>query len=132
MELKLPLCIIVSVVRQDIQECAHQIETLTCDVRNLEDWAYPLRHELSSGIDSVLPRLDEDWYFSRTRRLENTSQLGYCLFENLWWADIDFGNHNHHWHIQGQSNAKMLFAHTNKSVIGSYHEKAVVGSATEE
>ena len=68
--------VIVTVVWDDVEESANEIERVTSHVGDLKDWADTLADELGGGVDAFLLVLDEDGDFSGTRRLENLGQLG--------------------------------------------------------
>ena len=46
-ELERGRAIVLAVVREDVQECADEVERLASDIRDLKYWTYPLRNELS-------------------------------------------------------------------------------------
>ena len=114
-KLQWSIAVVVSVVWQDIQKRADQIEVRSGDIGDLENGTYSSRDELSlfsvsalhtsqhqkthSSVDAFLPVLDEDWDFASTRRFEDFGQLGNRLLENLRRANVDFGDDNHHRHI---------------------------------
>jgi len=52
-------------------------------------------------VDALLAVLDEDWNLPRSWRLENLGELGDGLLQNLRWANVDFGDDNHDWDVQG-------------------------------
>ena len=60
MEFEWCLSIVVAVVRQDIQECPHQVEALASNIGDLEDGAYPLADKLCRGLDGLITVLDEN------------------------------------------------------------------------
>ena len=108
MILKGCLSVVIAMVRQYVQKRSDQVQILACDIRYLEDRAYSLTNELSSGLDGFFMILDENWDFSCTWRFEYSGELRYCLLQNLRWANIDFGYDNHHRHIECQSNTQVL------------------------
>lgn len=67
--------IVMTVVWDDVEEGANEIERLTSYVGDLEDRADTLADELSGGIYAFLLVFDEDWNFPCARRLENLGQL---------------------------------------------------------
>ena len=67
--------VIVTVVWDDVEESANEIERVASYIGDLEDWADALTDELSSGVYAFLLVLDEDGDFSGTGRLENLGQL---------------------------------------------------------
>lgn len=69
MKLKRSFGIIVSMVRQNVQESPHQVKVLTSYIRYLKNGAYPLTDKLSSCLNCLLPVLNEYRYFPSTRRL---------------------------------------------------------------
>ena len=54
------LSIVVAVVRQDIQECPHQVEALASNIGDLEDRAYSLADKLCCGLDGLVTVLDKN------------------------------------------------------------------------
>lgn len=108
MEFKRSFGVIIPVVRKDIEERPHQVKALARNVRHLENGAYPLTDELGRCIDCLLPVLDENWYFPSPRGFEYSRQLGDSLLQDLGRANINFGDHHHHRHIEGKSNTQML------------------------
>lgn len=129
MELERRRAVVVPVVGQYVEEGADQVKIVSGDIRYLEDGAYSTRHELSRSVDALLLIADEDGYFPRARRFENFGELRYGLFQNLRRTDVDFGYADHDWHVQRESNAEVLFAHADKTVIRRNHQQTVVGLA---
>ena len=60
MEFERRLSIVVAMVRQDIQECPHQVEALASDIGDLEDGAYPLADKLCCSLDGLVTVFDEN------------------------------------------------------------------------
>ena len=120
------------------------------NIGDLEDGAYSLGDELSGGLNGLPTILDEDGDFASTRRLQDTGELGDGLFQDLWRANVDFGDDNHDRNIQSKSNAEVLsvgivsirlmgdddeldlLAHANQAIVGSDHQQAVVGTAAQQ
>lgn len=67
-----------------------------------------LRGQAYSSIYALLATLDEDWDFSRSRRLEDFGQLSNGLLEDVRRANIDFGDYHHDWNVERKSNSEML------------------------
>jgi len=67
-ELERSFCIIVSMMRKDVQENTDEIERFSCDVRDLEYRADSLRNELCGGINALFLVLDEDGDFASAWR----------------------------------------------------------------
>ena len=122
MELKRSIQVIVSMVREDIQELTDQIKALAGDVGDLEDWADAFGHELCGSIDALFTVLDEYGNFSRSWRFEDSRYLLDSLLQDLWWTDVDFGYDNHDGNIQRQCDAQVLFTHANEAIISCYHK----------
>ena len=100
----------MTVMRQDIEERPHKIETLTSNIGYLEDWTYPLADELCRCVHRLHSVFNEDWYLSCPLRLENADKLRNSLLQNLRWANIDLGDDHHDGHIQRKCNAQMFSA----------------------
>ena len=54
------LSIVVAMVRQNVQECPHQVEAFAGDIRDLEDRAYSLADKLCCGLDRLVTVLDKN------------------------------------------------------------------------
>lgn len=108
MEFEGPIGIVIAVVRQNIEERPDEIEAFAGDVGNLENGTYSLADELGSSLNGFIAVLDEDGDFPGAWRLEDAGQLSYGLLENLRWADVDFGDHHHDWHIECECDSKVL------------------------
>lgn len=119
-------------VRQNIQKRAYKVEIMARDVRDLENGAYSPGDELCSSVDALLSVLNENWDFPRALGFQYLGKLRYCLLQNLGRADIDFSDDDHDGYVESQGNTEMLFRHADEAVIGSNHEKAIVGLAGEE
>ena len=101
MKLERRVRVVVSVVRQDVQEGAHQVEALARDVGHLEDGADALGDELRGRVDRVLAVLDEDGDLARAGGLEDAGELGDGLLEDLRGEDVDFGDDDHDGDVEG-------------------------------
>ena len=121
-ELEWSFCIVMAMMRKDVQESPDEIQRLSSHIGDLEDRAYPLGNELSSCVDTLFPILDEDWDFACAWGFEDSRDLLNSLFEDLRWADVDFGDDYHDWDIQGQCDTKMLFTHSDETVVRCYHQ----------
>ena len=108
MEFELGLRVIMAMVRQDVQEGADEVERFACNIGDLEDRAYSLGDELSCSLDGLSTVLDKDGDFASTGRLQDTGELRDGLFQDLWRANVDFGDDNHDRNIQSQCNAEVL------------------------
>ena len=108
--MKLERCIgiVVAMVRQDIEERSHKIKAFSRDIGYLEDGTDPLTDELSCGFNSILAVFDKDWDFASTGRFQYSGYLSDGLLQDVWRTNINFGNDDHDWHIQGQGNTEML------------------------
>ena len=104
MEFEGPLRIIVVMLWENVEEGPNQIEGLACHVGHLEYRTYSLRYELAGGLNRLCTVLYENWNFAGTGRFQNPGQLSNGFLENLRRADINFGDYNHHRHIQGHGN----------------------------
>lgn len=142
--------VVVAVMRQDVEERSDEIKAFAGDVGHLENWTYPLADELGGSFDSLVTILDEDRDFSGARRLEYASKLRNCLLEDLRWANVNLGYHDHDRNIECECDTQMLpdldishwhvvsgipyglLAHTNQAVIRSHHEQAIVGAAAQK
>lgn len=108
MEFKGRPSVVIAMVRKYIQERSDQVQTLPCNVGYLKDRTYPLADELGSSLDGLFMVFDENRNFPCAWRFEYSSKLRYSLLQNLGWANIDFGYHNHHRHIECQRNSQVL------------------------
>lgn len=117
---------------EDVQKRPHQVETLSGDIRNLKDRAYPSGDELSCSIDALLAVLDEDGNFASSWRLENFGQLRDGLVEDVGRTNVDFGYHDHDRHIESKRDPEVFLGHANQTIICGNHEEAVIGFAAEE
>jgi hypothetical protein len=96
------------VVRQYVEEYPDKVEILAGDIRDLEDWADPSRHELGCRVYALSPILNEDWDFPGSRGFQNLGELRDRLFQDLRWTNIDFRYHNHDGNVEGEGYAEML------------------------
>ena len=100
--------IVVSMVRENVQECPHKVKALPCDVGYLEYRADSLAHKLRCSIDGLFAILDEHRNFSCPWRLQYFGELSDGILQDLGRAYIDFGDNNHDRHVKSQSNAQVL------------------------
>lgn len=126
------LGVVVAVVREDVEEGAHEVEAFAGHVRDLEDGADALGDELSGGRDGLLAVLDQDGNFARAGGFEDTRYLRDGLFEDVRRANVNFGDDDQDGDVKGQSNTEVFFGHADQAVISSDHEEAVVGGGGEE
>ena len=110
MELERGLGVVVSVMRQNVEESTDKVQTFASDVRNLKDRADTLRDELTSSLDGFLPVLDKDRDLSGTRRFEDAGELGDSLLQDLGRADVNFGDDYHDWDVECERDPKMFSA----------------------
>lgn len=61
-----------------------------------------------SSVDAILPVLYEDWDFAGAGGFEDFRELGYCLLEDLWGADVDFRDDDHDGDVEGEGDAEVL------------------------
>lgn len=131
-EFKRSIGVVVSMVWENIHERPHQIQRLSCDIRDLENRADSPRNELCRCVYAILPVLDEYWDFPRSLGFQNLGKLSDSLLENLGRTDIDFGDDYHYRDVESESDPQMLFRHSDQSIIGSDHQKSVIWLRTEE
>lgn len=105
MELERGVRVVASMVRQDIEECAHKIKVLPRNVGDEEDGTYPLAHELGCCVDAVLAILDEGRHLSSTGALEDFLDLRYRLLQDIGGRHVNFRDTNHDRYIEGESKA---------------------------
>ena len=101
--------VVMTVVGEDVEEGSDQVQTFTCYVADLEDGADALGDEGCGGVDRVLARFNEDGDLAGAWGLENAGQLHYGLLEDLGWADVNFGDHDHDGDVQCKSDTKVFF-----------------------
>ena len=107
-ELECRLGIVVTVVREDVEKRADQVQILARHVRDLKDGTYTLAHKLGGCIDALLVVLDENGYFPCPGALENPRDLGDGLLQNLRRADIDFRDNHQDRHVERQGQPEMF------------------------
>ena len=108
MELKWRLSIVITMMRQDIQEGPDKIKALPSNVRDLKDRTYPLADELGCGLNGLITVLDEDRNLLSSRGFQYPCQLGDSLLQNLRWTDINLSYDNHDRHIQCKRDTQVL------------------------
>ena len=121
MELKWCLSIVITMMRQDVQEGPHQVKVLPSDVGDLKNRAYSLADKLGCGLNGLITVLDEDRNFLRSRGFQYACQLGDSLLQNLRWANIDFGYDDHDRHVQCKRDTQVLsgFPVSNLTIFGA-------------
>ncbi len=146
MEFEGAVGVVVAVVGKDVEEGSDEVEGFAGDVGDLEDGTDALGDELRCGLNGICTVFDEDGDFASTGRLEDAGELGDGLLQDLGWADVDFGDDDHHWHVKREGDAQMLsgivsaltkyerhqinsLAHANQTIIGGDHEEAIIGTA---
>lgn len=132
MELEGRVGVVAAVVGEDVEERANQVEVFAGDVRDGEDGADALGDELRGGVNALLAVADEGRYLPRVWALHDLLDLRYGLLQDVGRANVDFGDDDHDRDVQSQSNAQMLFAHTNETIVGCHHEKTVIWRAGKE
>lgn len=112
----------MAMVRQDVEERAHQVEVLTSYIRDLEDGADALADELACRVDALLVVGNVGWQLARAGAAHDLVDLGDGLLQDVGWADIDLRDDDHDWHVEGEGDAEMLLTHTHKAVVGCDHK----------
>jgi len=95
-------------MRQDVEKHAHKVEIVTRDVGHLKDGTYTARYKLGCSVYAVFSILDGNGDLACTGRFEDFGELGNGLFEDLWWANINFSDDDHDRHVECKCNTEML------------------------
>ena len=119
-------------VRDDIQERLDKVQPFTRNVRNLEYRANPVADEMCCCMNDFFLTLDEYRDFPRSGGFHDFRELLDGLLQDVWWANVDFGNDHEDGNVQGESNPKVLSGHANQPVVGGDHEHDIVGRGAEE
>ena len=141
--------IVMTMMRENIEECPYVIETFTSDIGHLENGAYSLTDKLRRCLDSFLTSLDEDWDLPCPWGFEDARKLHNSLLQDLWRANIDFGNNDHDRHLQCERDPEVfsdcisvcmsqemidrnLLAHPYYAIVRRNHEQTVVRAAAKQ
>ena len=122
MEFEGSFLIVMTMMRENIEECPYVIKTFASDIGHLENGAYSLTDELRRCLNGLLTRLDEDWDLPCPWGFEDARKLRDSLLQDLWRANIDFGDNNHDRHLQCERNPEVLSDYisvcTSREMIG--------------
>jgi hypothetical protein len=100
-KLKGCISIVVSVMWEHVEKCTYEVEVLSCHVGYLEDGTDATGDELSGSGYARGMVVDEDGDFASSGRFEDLGQLSDGLLQNVWWADVDFGDYYHYRDVEG-------------------------------
>ena len=100
--------IVVAMVGEDVEEGSDEVEGFACDVGDLKDGADSLGDELCRSLDGVGAVFDKNGDFAGAGGFENAGQLGDGLLQDVRWANVDFGDDDHHWHVKCERDAEVL------------------------
>lgn len=118
--------VVVVVVWQNVKKGLDQVEVFICYIGDLEDRVDMLVYKLGGCVDVFFLVFDEYWYFLGFWVFQYFGDLVDCLFQNLWWIDVYFGDDNYYGYVQGKGNVKMFFVYVDQFIVCCYYQEVVV------